>query len=151
MKTQSLGRRLADAALALIATGALFTALAPLPSLMVHLTAWAVFILVLVISAWMDRIRSANEAPEQCLCAEHSVTSSEPLERPDPDTDFPLSLGPFNTQNGLDLDESPESICQTLAFQDSAIDADDDSLWAGSHLDAWTSFPTSDPFESIHH
>jgi hypothetical protein len=137
--------------LALIAAAALLTALTPLPSLALHLTAWVVFILVLVISAWMDRARSPNPAPRQRLPAANSVTSPEPLERPDPGTSFSLSLGPFNTQNGLDLDESPESICQPVAFEDRSVYSDDDGLWPGSHLDVFTSFPTSDPFESIHH
>ncbi|MEA3644094.1 MAG: hypothetical protein VBE63_29850, partial [Lamprobacter sp.] len=140
--TQSLGRRLADAALALIATGALFTALAPLPSLLVHLTAWAVFILVLILSAWMDRVRSANPLPAQRLSAEHAITHPGPRKRPDPDTRIPLSLGPFNTQNGCDLDESPESICHSVSFEDSSITADDDSLWAESDFDLFTSFST---------
>ena len=149
--TQSLGRRLTDAALALIATGALFTALAPLSSLLLHLTAWAVFILVLVISAWMDRARSANEAPGEHLPTTNSVTSPETLERRYPGASFPSSLGAFNTQDGLDLNVSPESTPLLISLDHGSISSHCDDPWEGPDFDTFTSFPTSDPFESIHH
>jgi hypothetical protein len=51
------------------------------------------------------------------------------VRRPYPGATFPSSLGPFNTQNGLDLSVSPESITDDAVFADVSICTDDDNRW----------------------
>jgi len=140
-----------DAVLGLVAGAALLTALASLPWLAVHLTAWAVFILVLVFSAWMDRARSANEAPGEQLSVANSVTSPEPPKRPYPGASFPSSLSAFNTQDGLDLNESPESTPLLINLEHGSIFSHDDGPWDSADFDTFESLSLSDTFESIHH
>lgn len=109
----SLRRRLLEALLALIAGVALLTALAPLPSLGIQLTAWVVFILVLVLCALLDRQRctcsarsthrhpvGSNPRTEQALFAIRATQSAD-------DLDIDDWLGPFNPDDGLSLDQSP--------------------------------------------
>lgn len=99
----------------------------------------------------MDRTRSANEAPGEHLPTANSVTSPEPFERRHPGASFPSSLGAFNTQDGLDLNISPESTPLLISLEHGSISSHRDDPWEGPDSDTFTSFPTSDPFESIHH
>ncbi|MEA3644065.1 MAG: hypothetical protein VBE63_29700, partial [Lamprobacter sp.] len=106
-----------------------------------HLTAWAVFILVLVISAWMDRARSANEALGEHLAVANSATSPEPPKRPYPGASFPSSLGAFNTQDGLDLNVSPESIPLLISLEHGSIVSHDEGPWDSPDFDTFESLP----------
>lgn len=116
---QSLGRRLADAVLGLIAGAALLVALAPLPSLALHLTAWAVFILVLILSALLDRQREQRTTRSTM---QQGVRSERLAKRPlafgmtpvAEDQDIDDWLGPFNPDNGLSLDIAPYFIHDDL-------------------------------------
>ncbi|MEA3644104.1 MAG: hypothetical protein VBE63_29900 [Lamprobacter sp.] len=103
--TQSLGRRLTDAVLGLVAGAALLTAFAPLPWLALNLTAWAVFILVLALSALLDHRRAhlTKQSP--------TALGITPMAD---DQDIDDWLGPFNPDNGLSLDMAPYFIYDDL-------------------------------------
>ena len=58
-----LRRRLLDAFLMLAAPAALFTALAPTSPVRVQVLAWTVFVLVLIVSALLDRRRMTRAVP----------------------------------------------------------------------------------------
>lgn len=118
--TQSLGRRLTDAVLGLIAGAALLTALTPLPSMTLHLTAWAVFILVLALSALLDHRRAqrtTRSTMRQGVRSAH-LTKRSPtalgITHMADDQDIDDWLGPFNPDNGLSLDMAPYFIYDDL-------------------------------------
>jgi hypothetical protein len=127
-----LRRRLLEALLALSAGAALLTALAPLPSLRIQLTAWMVFALVLVLCALLDRQRGSRAAastPAGCRASTALFASQAPMERPFPGACFPSSLGAFNTQDGLDLKVSPESIPALSTMEPATVFRENGDPW----------------------
>ncbi|MBK5938230.1 hypothetical protein CCR96_02870 [Halochromatium roseum] len=93
--------------------------MAPLPSLALHLTAWAVFILVLILSALLDRQREQRTTRSTM---QQGVRSERLAKRPlafgmtpvAEDQDIDDWLGPFNPDNGLSLDIAPYFIHDDL-------------------------------------
>jgi hypothetical protein len=143
-----LRRRLLDAFLMLAAPAALFTALAPTSPVRVQVLAWTVFVLILIVSALMDRTRARKRVQKGHVLPSAAAAVLGPLEKPYPGAIFPSSLGPFNTQNGLDLNVAPESPLHDVAFANSSVFNHDDGPWCGPEATTRGLLPTPDLFES---
>lgn len=108
-----LRRRLLDAFLMLAAPAALFTALAPTSPVRVQVLAWTVFVLVLIVSALLDRRRMTRAVPRPTTQGKPAPDKNRPSRVPmglalDQDDDMIDDwLGPFNPDNGLSLDIAP--------------------------------------------
>jgi hypothetical protein len=120
--------RLSEMLLILTAPVAVFTGLAPI-GLALQLSGWVVLFAVLYASARLDRaMRQRGRVHTPGLVLPRAGGPAA-IRRPYPGATFPSSLGPFNTQNGLDLSVSPESITDDAVFADVSICTDAGDRW----------------------